>query len=128
MASVPMAPLIDMVFLLLVFFMTASAMSQASGKIELDLPEAPSGKVPEDLSHRLIVSIGASGELFVNSRAVALADLKRIIAERRQTEPTVKLNIRADKATSFESVKDVMKLAAELGVESYVYATYQTGD
>jgi biopolymer transport protein ExbD len=52
-----MAPMIDMVFLLLVFFMCVSSMAQADKAIPLELPESEASKVPKDLSDRGTLSM-----------------------------------------------------------------------
>ena len=123
-----MAPMIDMVFLLLVFFMTASAASQAGNKLELDLPEAPSSKVPKDLSNRLIVSIDAEGVQHIGRAPVDDEELRERLLAFREEQPRVKLNIRADRSTEFVHVKRVMELASESGIESYLYATFEGGE
>ncbi len=125
LAGVSMAPMIDMVFLLLVFFMTASAMSQAGAKLELDLPESPSSEVPQDLSGRMIVSIDAEGQAFVGLSPLAEEELRVWMEGFREQQPNAKLRIRAARTTPFRAVKSVMRLAASSGVESYLYATYQ---
>ncbi|MDQ8203239.1 biopolymer transporter ExbD [Pelagicoccus sp. SDUM812003] len=124
-AGVSMAPMIDMVFLLLVFFMTASAMSQAGSKLELDLPESPSSEVPKDLSHRFILSIDSQGRYFLGGKPLAEEELDQLLVRFRQETPAAKLRIRAAKDTPFLHIKSAMKRAAEAGVEHYLYATYQ---
>ena len=47
-----MAPMIDMVFLLLVFFMTVASVAKSQRQVELDLPESEESKVPEDVSEQ----------------------------------------------------------------------------
>lgn len=127
-ASVPMAPMIDMVFLLLVFFMTAGAMSQAGSKLELDLPEAPSSQISKELSGRLIVSIDEGGQVHMGGIALDDNEFEERLAEAKESNPRIKLRIRAAKATEFEYVKNVMRQAASAGIDSYLYATYQTGE
>lgn len=124
-AGVPMAPMIDMVFLLLVFFMTASSMSQAGSKVEVELPEAPSSVVPKDLSDRLVVSVDRSGQVFWGGEALELDELRERLAREQERFPGVKLRIRADRATPFTEVKQVMQQAASVGIESYLYAAFQ---
>lgn len=123
-----MAPMIDMVFLLLVFFMTASAMSQAGSKLELELPESPSSAVPQDLSDRLIVSIDAAGKAHIGQSPVEEVELRERLVAFREAQPGAKLNIRADRATEFSDIKRVMRIAAESGIESYLYATFQSSE
>ncbi|MCC5788171.1 MAG: biopolymer transporter ExbD, partial [Opitutales bacterium] len=60
-----MAPMIDMVFLLLVFFMTVGTLAQADRTVELDLPESEESRVSEDLSGRGIISVREDGAIFL---------------------------------------------------------------
>lgn len=122
-----MAPMIDMVFLLLVFFMTASAMSQAGSKLELDLPESPNAAVAQDFSGRLIVSIDAAGEAYLGTRRLDAEELSEALLDFREQSPGGKVAIRASKETPFSAIKGLMKLAATAGIDSYLYATYQAG-
>lgn len=124
-ASISMAPMIDMVFLLLVFFMTASAMSQAGSKLELELPESQSAKVSKDFSNRLIVSVDADGGLFIGTRAIEMGELEVVLTDFKEAYPEGKLSLRAAKQTPFEKIKSVMSLAASLGIEDYLYASFE---
>ncbi len=126
-ASVSMAPMIDMVFLLLVFFMTASAMSQAGSKLELDLPDSPASEVAKDFSGRLILSIDDAGRRFIGTREIDAAELSSVLGAFRENEPGGKLNIRAAKSTPFSAIKETMRIAATAGIDDYLYATYQAG-
>ncbi len=122
-----MAPMIDMVFLLLVFFMTASAMSQAGSKLELDLPDSSEAKVAQDFSGRLILSLDSSGEMFLGNRPVDAAALAEALVAFREDSPTAKLNIRAAKDTPFSAVKSAMRIATAAGIDDYLYSAYQGG-
>jgi len=62
-----MAPMIDMVFLLLVFFMCVSSLSQAGHRVELNLPESTSSETPKDLSKRLLLSIQKDGSFYLGA-------------------------------------------------------------
>lgn len=126
-AGVSMAPMIDMVFLLLVFFMTASAMSQAGSKLELDLPDSPASVVAQDFSGRMIVSIDATGQTYLGTRLLEADELAEALSAFRESQPGAKLNIRAAKDTPFSAIKETMKLAASAGIDDYLYATYQSG-
>jgi len=101
-----MAPMIDMVFLLLVFFMTVSNLAQAQKRIRLELPESHQADIPEDLSDRSAVSVKPAGTL--------IAD-----------EPELRIQVRADRATSFEEVRKVLEACAGAGAYDVIYATYQ---
>lgn len=126
-ASISMAPMIDMVFLLLVFFMTASAMSQAGSKLELDLPESSRAKVAQDFSNRLILSIDPTGETFLGTRHVEREELMELLLQFSEERASGKLSIRAAKTTPFAAVKEVMATAASAGISDYLYASYEAG-
>jgi len=120
-----MAPMIDMVFLLLVFFMCVSSLSQAGHRVELDLPESTSSETPKDLSNRLLLSIQSDGSLYLGGTLVpesALAD--RLSALSKQA-PGMKLRIRADRQTAFAEIRKAMTAASEAGISDYIYGALQ---
>ncbi|MBD5779427.1 biopolymer transporter ExbD [Pelagicoccus sp. NFK12] len=126
-AGVSMAPMIDMVFLLLVFFMTASAMSQAGSKRELELPDSPQAKVAQDFSGRIIVSIDEFGQAYLGNQAVEMLELSEALSTFSEETSKPKLTIRASKETPFSAIKATMRIAAAAGISDYLYATYQVG-
>jgi len=120
-----MAPMIDMVFLLLVFFMCVSSLSQASRKIPLELPDASMSKVPEDLSDRGTISIMNEGEFFVGGVGISLIEFKANLKHELDRDAGFKVMVRADKGVSFLRIKPVLQACADVGVSEVVYATYQ---
>lgn len=122
-----MAPMIDMVFLLLVFFMCVSTMTQSAKQIEVELPESESSKVGEDLSNRTVINIDATGNIFFENRQVSREILKSEI-ERVQSSAvgTLRWQIRADRDTPFRLLKQVMKTCAEAGAYDLIYSTFQS--
>ena len=126
-ASISMAPMIDMVFLLLVFFMTASAMSQAGSKLELELPESSKAKVSQDFSNRLILSIDEAGSVFIGTRQIEQDELQPILLSFKESAPDGKLSLRAAKETPFSAVRSVISMAASAGIHNYLYASFEAG-
>jgi len=120
-----MAPMIDMVFLLLVFFMCVSTLAQAEKGVELELPKSHESKVPEDLADRGNVSVDADGQVYVGLEPVDLAGLKARISDALQKNPDLRIWVRADQTTSYGMVKPVLKTCAEAGAYEVIYATHQ---
>jgi biopolymer transport protein ExbD len=120
-----MAPMIDMVFLLLVFFMTVASVAKSQRTIELDLPESEESQVPEDASGRGILSVDAEGKYYIGEEIRTLEQIKAAISARIQANPELQIQIRADRATEYSHVQKLLKTAAESGAYEIIYATYE---
>ncbi len=120
-----MAPMIDMVFLLLVFFMTVASVAKSQRQVELDLPESEESRVPDDASDRGILSVDADGNYFIGDQAKTLEEVKAAIAARIARDPELQVQIRADRATEYAAVQKLLKTAAEAGAYEIIYATYE---
>tara|TARA_Y200000002_G_scaffold32544_1_gene24001 strand:+ start:879 stop:1292 length:414 start_codon:yes stop_codon:yes gene_type:complete len=120
-----MAPMIDMVFLLLVFFMTVASVAKSQRQIELELPESEESIVPEDASGRGILSVDAAGAYYIGDQPHTLESIQTAIRARIQSDPTTQVQVRADQATQYAAVQRLLKAAAEAGAYEIIYATYQ---
>ncbi len=120
-----MAPMIDMVFLLLVFFMCVSTLAQAERQIALELPESEQSQVPDHLAGRGIVSIDAEGGIYLGATAVDRAVLISSLRQSLREQPELTVQVRADRQTLYESIKPVLKACAEAGAFEIIYATHQ---
>ena len=121
----PMTPMIDMVFLLLVFFMTVSTLAQADRRVKLDLPESVSSDVPEDLADRGTISINAEGQIYLGAQPHTLEGMKETIKASLAENPQLRIHVRADRATAYHDIKTVLRSCAEVGAYEVIYATYQ---
>lgn len=121
-----MAPMIDMVFLLIIFFMTASHLS-ANKSMDLDIPVATHGVVPRDRPDRWTVNVMADGTIFSGQTQVTADELKGMVSERLKSEPDLKVYLRADKATPHKKVKSVMGAMAEAGVGDFIFGVFAPG-
>ena len=124
--AVDMAPMIDMVFLLLIFFMCASTLSSVDRSASVDLPVATHSEVPEDLGGRGTINIMADGSLKLAGATVSLHELQRTMEQRLRESPDLAIYIRADRDLEHRHVKDVLKACAEVGAYNVIFAAYQT--
>lgn len=122
----PMTPMIDMVFLLLVFFMTVSTLAQADRRIKLDLPESSQSDVPEDLADRGTISLDAEGIIYLGAQAQTLESMQATIKQSLAENPELRIHVRADQATAYSDIKKVLRACAEVGAYEVIYATYQS--
>ncbi len=121
-----LTPLIDVVFLLLIFFMVSTTFNKQS-EISIELPEA-SGKPLKTDKFRIEVEIDSQGRYFVNQQRVKnneLITLKRAIRLVRGKEKDPQLIISSDRNTSYQSVITAMDAARQLGLVNLTFATKQ---
>ena len=121
--SVQMSPLIDMVFLRIIFFMTASHMS-SSKNMDLDIPSASNGNIPKERPDRWTVNVLADGTVYSGQSQVTLDELRQLVASRVQADPETKVYLRADKVTPHKTVRQVMNAMAEAGVGDFIFGVF----
>ncbi|MCK4564207.1 MAG: biopolymer transporter ExbD [Verrucomicrobia bacterium] len=121
--AIDMAPMIDMVFLLLIFFMVASVV--VTDKVKIALPEAQSAKVPEDTKNRMMLSVDANNQIYVNTNPVTIKELKKIVSDELDINPGLRILIRADKDVEYKTNKDIIIACAEVGASDLIYATFE---
>lgn len=117
--------MIDMVFLLLVFFMTVASVAQNQRQVKLDLPESDESKIPEDASGRGILSVDAEGNYYIGDQSRSLEEVATAIKARMAADPELRVQVRADQATEYQHVRQLLKTAAEAGAYEIIYATYE---
>jgi biopolymer transport protein ExbD len=122
--QIDMAPMIDMVFLLLIFFMVASVVARPD-KVKVDIPTAQAAKVPDDIQGRMIVSVDANSQIYVDVTPVSLQELQDEVAAELEKNPNLRVFIRADKSVPFKTTKNIMIACGEVGATDLIYATYE---
>ncbi len=104
-AEINMAPLIDMVFLLLIFFLVTTSFSRETG-VEVKRPKAVSAS--ELGSNSILVSITRDGRIFMHNRRVALAEMATLVREQLRSDRMRPVVIIADKGSDTGTLIDVM--------------------
>jgi biopolymer transport protein ExbD len=118
--DINLTPLIDVVFLLLIFFMVSTTFDKQA-EIEIDLPEA-TGKPTQTEEFVIEISIDSLGRYFVNNRRLRdnkLATLKWAIQETMADHKNPHVLISSDKETSYQSVMTAMDAVRQLGLNRF---------
>jgi biopolymer transport protein ExbD len=120
MAEINMTPLIDvMLVLLVIFIITAPLFTHA---IRLDLPKvaaAPARQTPQTIS----LSIDAAGKLYWNGNIITLAQMRTQFAQAGQQAEQPEIQLRAERATRYEVIAQVMGAAQQAGLERIGFVT-----
>jgi biopolymer transport protein ExbD len=106
-------PLIDMVFILLIFFLLTSSALQPA--VDVELPRTTEGRIA-DLP-TLVVTIQSDGTLLIEEEPVSLERFITSIEIRYREQPDTELTIRADRRVAFGTVVEVMDLCKKAGAE-----------
>ncbi len=118
--------MIDMVFLLLVFFMTVSTLAQDE-RIPLELPESEQANIPEEHVGRGTISLtwaeDGTVELYVGAYPASLEEMQSRIRESLRSNPDLEINVRATADMPFSEIRKVLRACAEAGAHKVIYAT-----
>jgi biopolymer transport protein ExbD len=120
-----LAPMIDMTFLLLIFFMVTTKISKEQVNVEIKLPTASNASIPDDLSNRDIISIDKDGNYYIGQNPADKKQLTAHLKERFKVTPPLRLYVRADKNTPGKQIKELMRIASEAGAVNVIFGTYQ---
>jgi len=118
---IDLTPLVDTVFLLLIFFMLSSAFVITPG-IKVELPKAAYERVFRE-KKEIRVSITRKNRIYVDRKRVNLKELEKIFRERAKRAPQTMVIIRADSRALHGKVVEVMDLAKSAGLSKLAIAT-----
>jgi len=116
------APLIDIVFLLLVFFMLTSTFMVPEA-IELELPESSSAQVTDVTP--IVVSLNPAGQLALNGEQIELERLRAAIEPLIKQDADVPITVKSDASTQVQQLLKVMDEIRAAGGTDVALATTQ---
>ena len=119
------APMIDVTLLLLFFFMLSGKLTKDTKLLDISVPTAASGKIPEEMGDRDVINIDENGQLFSGNQPVSSKELTRHLQQRFQDYPPLKLYIRADAKTPGKQIKEVMRIASDAGAIEVIFGVRQ---
>jgi biopolymer transport protein ExbD len=123
--TVDLTSLIDVVFLLLIFFMVSTTFEHTA-LLKVDLPEASAVEDRSQLPESLELVIDAEGRMFLNDQRLVDSDERTIRAAIEQAvgdDRTLPLVLRADRMTPHHHVVTAMDVAAQMGFSNLSIAT-----
>ena len=118
LASLSLTPLIDVVFLLLIFFLVATRFEEAERELSVVLPQASEAKPLTQKPDETFINIDSQGRFVLNRETVDDANLLSILKQAWANNP-----VRADKRTPFQYVATAMNLCNMADIRDYRVAT-----
>lgn len=120
--AIDMTPMVDVAFLLLIFFMSTTQFKPPE-QVSVMLPASSSEiKVPE--TGVIVITVTKQGTFFIGDETgrateVALGDLARMVVEERVKNRVARVLVKADKQTEFGLIADVMDIMQKTGTNRF---------
>jgi biopolymer transport protein ExbD len=130
--KVDMSPMIDMVFLLLIFFIVNATAIIVKTDPDVLPPVAKNSKRQEDGRGRIVINVRKDGTFTAEDFNIVLTDKDIVDLVKEKKEEIIplgivpKLHLRGDQDAVFKYSRTAIRAAAEVGVDQVVFAVYQT--
>ncbi len=121
--DVQMAPLIDCVFLLLIFFLVATTLKKHEPELPVDLPYSAVSIMAAKDSSSLVLGLDADGRRYVNGEIVSTESLHRILRERSKLGSSQKVRIDADRNVVYQDLIEIVDLCQFYGLRRISFHT-----
>ncbi len=128
LASLNLTPLIDVVFLLLIFFLVATKFAEEERELDIPLPEASEARPLISQPSELFVNIDATGRYIVRGQQLDLPRLQEVLVQAWNANPDrVSVVIRADRRCVWDAVVAAINACLRANIRDYK-ATVWEGD
>ncbi len=118
-----LTPMIDVIFLLLIFFMVATTFQDPERELDLDLPQAQSGSTLTEQDDEVVINIKQDGTLVISNREVTQQELVRHLNQTAQQDPETPVTIRGDRFVHHEDVVSAMDACGSAGLHNLSIGT-----
>ena len=118
--------MIDMTFLLLIFFMVTFKMSKDEINLNINLPYTVTAKTPRDLSNRDIINIDDQGIYFLKNDAATKEQVAAHLKKQFENFPPLRVYIRADRDTPGRQIKELVRMCSEAGALDIIIGSYRS--
>ncbi len=119
--------MIDVVFLLIIFFIVSNKMIQQETSVELRLPTAKTGMLEDNLElamRKEVINVRAEGELMLRAQPVTLEELREYFrTKREQGERDLQVVIGTNRDVPAKAIKPILLLCAESGIWNVSFKT-----
>jgi biopolymer transport protein ExbD len=128
LSNLSLTPLIDIVFLLLIFFLVATRFSEEEREMNVQLPDASEAKPLTSKPRELFINIDEKGRYYVTGKIVTLPQLDPILQAAWINNPgRASVVIRADKRVTWQYVVGAMNACNKAKIRDYRITTSESG-
>src|SRR3979490_1757499 len=121
--GIQLAPLVDVLLLLLIFFLLTWNAARNENELDVKVPKASSAKEKTAPIGDVVVNVKADGNVVVNRRTLSPAALTEMLKNLVQLYPDQAVVIRGDETGAYKNVVGVLNICSEAGVTNVAFAT-----
>jgi biopolymer transport protein ExbD len=121
-----MAPMIDIIFTLLLFYVVTSAMQQTEKEISVSLPQTEEGALSETGSDEIIVNVSESGEITMYREVLTLDVLREKLSQLvdlYRVPGILQVVVRGDKNTAYGRVVEVLDICSQVNISKVSFVS-----
>jgi biopolymer transport protein ExbD len=121
--GIQLAPLVDVLLLLLIFFLMTWNAARNENELDVKVPKASSAKEKTAPIGDVIVNVKSDGNVVVNRRTLSSAELMELLKGLVQLNADQAVVIRGDETGAYKNVVGVLNICSEAGVTNVAFAT-----
>ena len=121
--GIQLAPLVDVLLLLLIFFLLTWNAARNENELDVKVPKASAAKEKTSPIGDVVVNVKADGNVVVNRRTLSATELTEMLKNLVQLYPDQAVVIRGDEAGAYKNVVSVLNICSEAGVTNVAFAT-----
>ena len=122
-AAFPLAPMIDVVFLLLIFFIATMQFSQSERELNVSVPVAEEGADARQTVGEIIVNVKEDGEVVVDNAVMTQAQLFEKLKRIAAVHQNQAIRIRGDGLVEYQKIVEVIDVCQKAGIPNISFAT-----
>ena len=122
-AGFQIAPMIDIVFLLLIFFIVTWSFARYETELEVTVPTAEEGKYRRHSVGEVIINVSRDGAIIVNRRQLSDEELREILARISKDYPDQAVILRGDENVDYRHVVRVLDICRAANIWNVAFAT-----
>src|SRR4029078_5660026 len=121
--GIQLAPLVDVLLLLLIFFLLTWNAARTENELDVKVPKASAAREKSAPIGDVIVNVKADGNVVVNRRTLSGSDLTTMVQSLVKLTPAQAVVSRGDESGAYKNIVGVLNICSEAGVTNVAFAT-----
>ena len=121
--GIQLAPLVDVLLLLLIFFLLTWNAARNENELDVRVPKASAAKDKPASIGDVVVNVKTDGNVVVNRRTLTGAELTELLKDLVQLNSEQAVVIRGDEAGAYKNIVGVLNICTEAGITNVAFAT-----